>query len=144
MENICYKCYINPNAHSFKILKSTNIQFFSKTIFYTCPADAIEYNDTNGILSHYENMLKINGDKEWIWIFNCDRMELKHSMEFNTAIGIAKLISEKYMHNIKQIYFINSNYILNIIMNFIWPLLNDKFKDLIIIDNKLPFEIDFK
>jgi hypothetical protein len=80
----------------------------SKTIFYTCPADAIEYNDTNGILSHYENMLKINGDKEWIWIFNCDRMELKHSMEFNTAIGILKIISEKYMHNIKQIYFINS------------------------------------
>jgi len=144
MQNICPKCHINPRAHSFKILKQFDSENPSnKTIFYTCPADADEYNDSNGILAHYENMLKANGNKDWVWIFNCDRMALKHSMELNTVHGIAKIISEKYMHNIKQIYVINANYILTIILNFIWPFLNDKLKDLIIIDDDLPFEVNF-
>ena len=132
MENICKKCYNNPKAHSFKIVKIDAI----KTVFYTCVADAEEYNDTNGILCHYENMLKNNGNKEWIWIFDCDRMELKHSLEVNTAKKLAQLISEKYSHNLQQIYIINSNYILNIILNFIWIFLNDKIKDLLIISDK--------
>ena len=129
MENICPKCHINPNTHSFRIIEENDKQ----TIFYTCPADAIEYNDTNGILLHYENMLKNNGEKDWIWIFDCARLEIKHSFELNTSKRIAELVSNKYMHNIKQIYIINPNFIINIIINFIWPFLNDKIKDLIII-----------
>ena len=144
MENICPKCHINPRAHSFKILKPDDQENPSNTtIFYTCPADAEEYNDSAGILVHYENMLKTNDDKDWVWIFNCEKLELKHSLQYSTTSGIAKIISEKYMHNIKQIYVINANYLLTIILNFIWPFLNDKLKDLIIIDNELPFEVNF-
>ena len=145
MENICYKCYLNPNAHSFKILSGNEkknifnkyinnlIDVDDKTIiFYTCPSDAIEYNDSDGILLHYENMLKKNGNKDWIWIFNCNNLDIKHSLEFNTAKRIAQLVSTKYMHNIKKIYVINSNYVINIILNFVWPFLNDKLKNLII------------
>ena len=138
MQNICLKCHINPLAHSFKIIKEDS----EKTVFYTCPADAEEYNDTNGILLHYENILKFNENKNWIWVFNCDRLEVKHSLEFNTAKRIAILISEKYMHNIKQIYVINSNFVLNIILNIVWPFLHDKIKDLIIITNELPFTLN--
>jgi hypothetical protein len=142
MQNICPKCHINPNAHSFKILRSNNKDDIKHTIFYTCPSEAEEYNDSDGILLHYENMLKMNGDKGWIWIFNCNKMEIKHSLELNTCRRIAQLISDKYMHNIKQIYIININFALNIIMNFLWPFLSDKLKDLIIITDKLPFEIN--
>lgn len=139
MKNICPKCHINPFAHSFRIIKEDT----TKTVFYTCPADAIEYNDTPGILLHYENILTANGNKDWIWVFNCDRLQIKHSFELNTTRGIVKIISEKFSHNIRQIYIINANYILTIILNFIWPFLSDKIKDLIIIDDKLPFEVNF-
>jgi len=139
MQNICIKCYHNPNTHSFKIL---NIHNYDKTVFYTCPGDAEDYSGSDGILLHYENMLKMNGNKDWIWVFNCDRLEIKHSLEFNTAKRVATLISEKYMYNIKQIYIINSNFVLNIILNIIWPFLDDKIKDLIIITDDLPFRLN--
>jgi hypothetical protein len=125
MQNICPKCHINPQAHSFRIIKEDS----TKTVFYTCPADAEEYNDTNGILLHYENMLTNNGKKDWIWVFDCDRLQIKHALEFNTAMGIIKLISEKFIHNITQIHIINTNYVTNIILNFTLPFLSNKLKD---------------
>ena len=139
MKDICLKCYNNPNAHSFKIL---NINNYNKTVFYTCPGDAEDYADYDGILLHYENMLKFNKNKDWIWVFNCNGLQIKHSREFNTAKGVATLISEKYLHNIKQIYVINSNFVLNIILNIVWPFLNDKIKSLIITTDKLPFVLN--
>ena len=139
MQDICLKCHNNPKAHSFKIL---NIDNYDKTVFYTCPGDAEDYADSYGILLHYKNMLKMNGNKDWIWVFNCERLEIKHSLEFSTARRVAELISEKYVHNIKQIYVINSNFVLNIILNIIWPFLDDKIKDLIIISDDLPFRLN--
>ena len=137
MKNICPKCYKNPKAHSFKLLKtSLNIP-----VFYTAPGEAEDYADSNGILTHYENMLKIYGNQEWIWVFNCNNLEMKHSLEFNTARRVAILISEKY-YNIKQIYVLNSNFIFNIILNIIYPFLDEKIKDLIITTDKLPFEVN--
>ena len=65
---------------------------------------------------------------------------MKHSMEFSTARRVAILISEKY-YNIKQIYVLNSNFIFNIMLNIVYPFLNEKVKDLIITINKLPFEV---
>ena len=136
MPNICPKCYKNPKAHSFKLLKtSLNIP-----VFYTDPGEAEDYADSDGILFHYENMLKLYGNKEWIWVFNCDNLAMKHSMEFSTARRVAILISEKY-YNIKQIYVLNSNFIFNIMLNIVYPFLNEKVKDLIITINKLPFEV---
>ena len=135
MQNICPKCYKNPKAHSFKLLKtSLNIP-----VFYTEPGEAEDYADSDGILTHYENMLKSYGNNEWIWVFNCNNLEMKHSLEFSTARRVAILISEKY-YNIKQIYILNSNFIFNIILNIIYPFLDDKIKDLIITIDKLPFE----
>jgi len=139
MQDICKKCHNNPKAHSFKIL---NIDNYVRTVFYTCPGDAEDYADSDGILLHYENMLKFNENKDWIWVFNCERLEVKHSLEFNTAKRVAILISEKYIHNIKQIYIINSNFVLNIILNIIWPFLHDNIKDLVIITDELPFRLN--
>jgi hypothetical protein len=137
MKDICIKCYNNPKSHSFKIVKS-NIEI---PVFYTSPGEAEDYSDSDAILAHYDNMLNLYGNNEWIWVFNCDKLEIKHSLEFNTARRVAVLLSKKY-NKIKQIYILNSNYIFNIILNIIWPFLDDKIKDLIITVDKLPFEIE--
>jgi hypothetical protein len=138
MKNICEKCYKNPKSHSFKILKSNS----NIPVFYTCPGEAEDYSDSDAILLHYNNMLNVYGNKEWIWVFNCDKLEIKHSLEFNTARKVSILISEKY-NNIKQIYILNSNFIFNTILNIVWPFLDDKIKDLIISVDKLPFDVTF-
>jgi hypothetical protein len=137
MMQICPKCAVNPKAHSFKIVKSD----ISKTVFFTCPGDAEDYADSDAILVHYENMLKLNGDKDFVWVFDCDRLDIKHSLEINTAKRVGTLMSEKYVNNIKQIYILNSNFVLNIILNIIWPFLHDNIKDLIITVDELPFKI---
>ena len=138
MKNICPKCHINPKAHSFRLIETS----LNTPVYYTCPGDAEDYSDSDGILTHYENMLKLNGDKEWIWVFNCDRLEIKHSLEFNTAKRVAALISHEY-NSIKQIYILNSNFVLNIILNLVWPFLDDNIKDLIITTDELPFRVSF-
>ena len=136
MQNICPKCYNTPLSHSFRLLNtSLNIP-----VFYTDAGEAKDYSDSDGILSHYENMLKMYGNKEWIWVFNCDNLELKHSLELNTSRRIAKLIAEKY-YNIKKIYVLKPNFIFNIILNIVYPFLDDKIKDLIITTDKLQFEV---
>ena len=137
MKNICEKCYKNPKSHSFRLLKSN----LNIPVFYTSPGEAEDYADSDAILNHYDNMLNLHGKNQWIWVFNCNKLELKHSLEFNTARRVAILISQKY-NNIKQIYILNSNFMFNTILNIVWPFLDDKIKDLIIMVDKLPFDVN--
>lgn len=134
---ICPKCAENPKAHSFKML---NTSVKDKNVFYTCPGEAEEFTDLESILVHYENMLKFTLNKEWIMIVDCNNLNIKHSLEFNTAKHIAELINKK-SENLKQIYIINCNNILNIILNLIWPFIDNKIKDLMIKTDILPFFI---
>ena len=137
MKTICDKCFINPKAHSFKIL---NTSVKDATVFYTCPGEAEEYEDFKSVLIHYENMLKLTTTEEWIMVLDCDKLNIKHSLEFNTAKHIAELINTKY-NNVRQIYIINCNNIINIILNLIWPFIDSKIKNLIIKTDILPFFI---
>jgi NAD-dependent dihydropyrimidine dehydrogenase PreA subunit len=53
ISEICKICEENPNSHSFKEIKV----YDNTSIMYTCPANAIKYNDKDGILRHYRNVL---------------------------------------------------------------------------------------
>ena len=85
-------------------------------------------------------MLKLTTTEEWIMVLDCDKLNIKHSLEFNTAKHIAELINTKY-NNVRQIYIINCNNIINIILNLIWPFIDSKIKNLIIKTDILPFFI---
>lgn len=114
IEDYCLTCYQIPSAHSFEMVchvpRTDNIK---EVIFYTKVADAIKYNDTEGILNHYENLLNLVNPDQWIWIFDCDQFGFKHTLELKTARGIAKLISN--LGNVKQILVINSNTFINVV-----------------------------
>lgn len=111
----CNQCVIQPNTHSFELLcKAYNKETDEcVSVYYTKVANAINYNDTEGILRHYENLLTYSFPDSWIWIFDCNGFGFKHSIEIKTAIGIAKLLN-KYGRLIK-ILVINSNSFINII-----------------------------
>ena len=134
MKDICPLCHINPKSHSFRMLKTSSpIQ-----VFYTCPGEAENPLDIDAVILHYENMLKLNGSKEWIWIIDCDNLKLKNTYELIIARRIAELVNTKY-NNLKSIYVTNCNLVISIFINFVLNFLSTKIQNLVIKTDILPF-----
>ena len=130
--NCCKICKDMPKSHSFsKIHENQHI-----SVFYTCPSMATKYFDSDGIVNHYEALLKQNGSKEWVWIFDSYDYELKYTLEINTLYRIIDLlINKKYGDNLKKILIINPVWHVHTLLNIIWPFLNDHLKSIIITVN---------
>jgi hypothetical protein len=110
----CDVCHQIPSSHSFEVVCHVpRIDNIKEIIFYTKVANAIKYDDTEGILNHYENLLRLENPDQWIWIFDCDHFGLKHSLELKTAKRIANLISN--FGKVKKILVINSNTFINFV-----------------------------
>jgi hypothetical protein len=122
MENICEICFKFPKSHSFTYLCKTKDISSNEYIFYTCVADAILYNDTNGIVNHYKNYLEYMNPDKWIWIFNCERFEMKHYLDVYTISRLASLI--KKFGKVKHIYIINYTNLIYLLINLVKPILD--------------------
>ena len=96
MSFVCKICDEYPNSHSFsKISENDGIH-----IFYTCPAKAIKYNDSVGIIKHYKDTLDLFKGQKWSWIFDSKGFGWKHFTQIKLAIELAKLISSKTIMNL--------------------------------------------
>lgn len=133
IEDYCLTCYEITSAHSFEVVCHVpRTDKIKEVIFYTKVANAIKYYDTEGILIHYENLLKLVNPDQWVWIFDCSQFGFKHSLEIKTAKAIAKLISN--FGKVKKILVINSNTFINIVYKAIKVFLDDEItKNTIII-----------
>ena len=124
---ICEICKKYPDSHSFYKIKETND---GVSVFYTCPAKAKLHDDYDGILNHYNGMLQNNGNKPWIWIFDAKGFSIKHAMEVNISIAIAKLISSKpYSDNLQKIIIANPTWHINTTLKIIMPFLGENVKN---------------
>jgi hypothetical protein len=131
-QNLCPICEREPNSHSFdKIGEEDNI-----TTYYTNIAKAIKYNDTEGIITHFDKYLQENGEKEWIWIFDSGQIEWKHLLDIHTPIQLAKLISNKYSNHLKKIIIIHPTWHAYTILYLIWGFLTDNVREVIDIDRE--------
>ena len=128
MQYTCPLCKLLPSSHSLtKVSEKTEIIYY-----YTCPSQAILYYDVKGIVNHYDGVLsEMPENKEWIWIFDSLGFGLKHAMQTNVAIELAKLISNKFSKNLKKIIIINPTFYITIIHKMIMPFLNNKVRDII-------------
>jgi hypothetical protein len=130
MENklICPLCELNPKNHSLKFLKEKdNVQYY-----YTCPSEAIMYNDVEGILYHYDIVFSnIPDNKEWVWIFDASGFGLKHILYPQVGINLAKLISDKYSKNLKKVIVYGFSSYVSTMYNIIKPFLNDKIQNVV-------------
>jgi hypothetical protein len=117
-----------PSSHSLKqVLDKNNVIYY-----YTCPSQATLYYDVTGIINHYNGVLsEIPENKEWVWIFDSTGFGVKHAMQTNVAIELAKLISSKFSKNLKKIIIINPTFYTTIIHKMLLPFLNNKVKDVI-------------
>lgn len=133
----CPVCAEDPKSHSFHKLHEDEGMMF----FYTCPAKATKYADRDGILAHYDGVLREKGDKPWTWIFDCDGFELKHTLEVSLAIDMARLISETHGNSLVQICVINPTWYVSIIVNVIWPFLSRHIRSIIVFDSNNQFAL---
>lgn len=130
LKQYCEICYQYPLAHSFQLVGNT-LNSDHEYIFYTRVSIAKRYNDTPGILQHYQKLLDLLSPVSWIWIFDCNGFEWKHAMEIQTAIGICKII-EKYPK--VKIIIINTNKFINIVLHITkYYLSKDIIKNIVMI-----------
>lgn len=127
MENICKDCFKDPNSHSFTLLCMYDNNNY---LFYTRIADSKKYDDTEGILKHYENYLNFINPEKWTWIIDFDNVELKHSLEIKTSIGLCKLV--KKFGKVDKIFIINQNMFLKKLLPIVKPFIGDLYKKLTI------------
>ena len=124
---MCQICFDEPGSHSFYFLKSEN----DINYYYTCPAVASKYWDTEGIINHYEEILDLNGNKPWIWIFDSKDFGLKHSLQTGVAFGILQILKDKYGKYLKEIQIINPSIYIKSLYAVIYPFLTEELIDII-------------
>lgn len=124
---MCQICFEQPGSHSFYFLKSQE----DINYYYTCPAKAIRYWDTNGIVNHYDEILHLNGAKSWVWIFDSKDFGLKHSLQTGVAFGILELLKDKYGKYLKEIQIINPSIHIKSMYSILYPFLTQELIDII-------------
>jgi hypothetical protein len=117
---MCLICDKEPGSHSFEFYGKTKEGVY---MYYTCPADASKYWDTEGILNHYREVLEKNNNNKWCWIFDSKGFDVKHSLEIGTAIGIINILS-KYDNSLCEIQILNGNTLIKGFYTFIYPFLS--------------------
>ena len=124
MSYVCPICAICPGSHSLtKLYERENIEYY-----YTCPAKAIRYNDTDGIINHYKGVLReIN--KPWVWIFDGTGFNLAHSLEINIGIQLATILAKN--NHLQKIIVTNPTIYVSAIYTVLYPFLNDKLREMI-------------
>lgn len=124
----CPVCKHTPESHSLKRVRETEDCVY----FYTCPAQATRYNDTEGILTHYRGVLtEIPVGKEWVWVFDAQGFTMAHAMEFTLATKMATMITQEFGDTLRQIYIIHPTSFIHITINVIWPFLSQRLRNII-------------
>ena len=127
----CPACTLNPNCHSFSKIDEKD----GVSTYYTCPAKAILYKDTKGILQHYEMELEDNADLPWVWTFDCAGFTISHATEVQTAIGICQILKTKCGDSLQRIIVINPTWHIHSLLYVIWPFMTDHVRSIIQIEN---------
>lgn len=124
----CKICEDDPTSHSLKNMGVID----NITYYYTCPAKATKYYDTEGIIDHYDGVLSENKNK-WTWVFDCEGFNTKHLLEINVGIQLAKLITNKFSHNLDKIIIINQTWHVKVVLDLLKPFMNKHMKSIITI-----------
>jgi len=131
MNYICPLCSIDPSSHSLSKIRETE----SKIFFYSCPAAAKLYFDSDGIVNHYNGMLsEIPKNKKWIWICDSKDFNFNHFIQINVGFELAKLITSKFSDNLLKIIIINPTIYITLAYKSIKIFLSDD------VNNKITFE----
>ena len=130
----CPLCLLDPLSHSLtNFLEKDNTYYF-----YTCPAKAKLYYDTNSIIDHYNGVLSdIPKNKKWIWVLDIMGFGFNHFLQIEVAKELSKLISSKFSENLEKILIINPSGYVSAVYAIVKPFLNNKVKSIIEINHEI-------
>jgi len=131
MKYSCPFCSLDPLSHSLiEITESNNTLYY-----YTCPSKAKLYFDAKSILNHYDGVLsEIPENKQWVWVFDSTDFNMKHFLQIEVGIELAKLISSKFSNNLQKIIIINPNMYILYVYRLVKPFLNKKLRSIIVMN----------
>jgi hypothetical protein len=98
----CPKCTQIPGYHSFLKIGL----FDNKALFYTSAAKTQDFNEDGTKLAN----IKIHIDEigvPWIWVFDCNNMELKHYTEISFNVGLLEILTND--KNLAQVWILRPN-----------------------------------
>ena len=124
----CAICLLHPGAHSFVQLEH-HVDHIP--VYYTCPAQASEYWDGAGIVSHMRNVLADHGfPPQWIWKFDAQGFTLRHALEFGVAMDLLALFrTEDVGQRLHSVIIINGNGYLRAMLTLLQPLMSSALWD---------------
>ena len=132
----CPICAKDPLAHSFKKVGEKR----GIGMFYSKPAQAKRYNDTEGILAHVDNILAAHG-KKWICIIDGDQFDTIHIAEWETGKGLMELFFTKYVDTLVEIKIINPTVYVRTAMKILLSFISkEKASKITMLDDK-PYSI---
>ena len=124
----CNICAMRPGAHSFDLLSTTTEEI---PTFYTCPAEAIDYWDGKGIVSHMRDVLS-NYPTPWIWHLDAQGFGLKHALEMGVAMDLLAFFrNDEFGKSLDHVIIVNANHYLRGMFAILKPFLTLEEKPLI-------------
>ena len=128
MKYTCPFCALDPLSHSLMEITEYNNTIY----YYTCPSKAKLYFDVKSIINHYDGVLsEIPENIQWVWIFDSADFNMKHFLQIEVGIELAKLISSKFSGNLQKIIIINPNIYISSVYKLVYPFMNEKLRSII-------------
>jgi hypothetical protein len=127
-QNPCKICTIDPTSHSFQIIPSINQQI---NLFYSCPAKATKYFESEGVIEHFRSHLQKNNGKPWAYVLDCEGFTLRHATQIQTSMALVDMITGKYGDSLKKVWIINPTWTIQIMIRAMMPILTNRLRSII-------------
>jgi hypothetical protein len=125
--NSCTRCQVTNNkAHSFE--KLGTLRDNVTNIFYTCPSQATEPDDSPDAFQYYMAHFQETEPHPWIWIFDCQGMKTKDLTKSTLARKLTEAVQTKYKDTLRGIYIINPIWSITSLFTLIKPFLHKEAK----------------
>ena len=115
---MCLLCDADSTSHSFFKMGRQG----GANLFYTCPGDATDH-ETEGVLTHYREVLERNEGEKWIFIFDAKGFTLYHTTRLASARGLMTIFNE-YGDTLEEVRIINANQFVKAMFGTIRPFVS--------------------
>jgi hypothetical protein len=92
-------------------------------VFYTCPAQASEADDSPEAVTYYLTHFEATKPNPWIWIFDCKGMKVRDLIKSGVGKKLAETVQKTYFDTLLGIYIVQPNWAMKALITFLKPFL---------------------
>lgn len=126
----CTHCSTDPTFHNFDFLMRNSK---GDAIFFTSPARGKARRLSDSELENYFAHMDEASVTSWIWIIDCKGLE---KFDMPTATILRKFmesIQERYKFVLKEIFIVNINWKMSMILNIVKPFMKEEAKKRLVV-----------